>query len=350
VGSRLRVDLDALTANYLAFRAAGGQRQVGAVVKADAYGLGAARVAATLSTAGCRHFFVATAAEGERLRDSLPHEQIFVFEGATADNVDTLLARELVPVVNDALQLARWQPHRNRPIAVQVDTGMSRLGFDRDLAPERLAGFDVCLLMSHFACADEPDHPHNRTQLERLKALAARFPGIPTSFGNSAAALGGALTESDVERPGIGLYGGNPFSDREHPLNTVARFEGSVLQLRTVAPGEGVGYGMTAVADRPLRLAIVGMGYADGVPRLLSNRGSMAWQGSMCPIVGRVSMDLTAVDVSGCGVQPVPGDWLECFGDTVSVDQVAAWAETISYEVLTGIRPRVPRVYQQGAG
>lgn len=350
MGSRLRVDLAALTANYLAFRAVGGQRQVGAVVKADAYGLGAVRIGPALAAVGCRHFFVATAAEGERLRAVLPDEQIFVFEGATTDNVDALLSAALVPVVNDPLQLERWRPHRRRPIAVQVDTGMSRLGFSRDLEQKHLSGFDVCLLMSHFACADEPDHPQNRTQIERLNMLRARFPGIPTSFGNSAAALGGALSASDIERPGIGLYGGNPFSDREHTLQTVARFEGSVLQLRTVEPGEGIGYGMTAVADRPMRLAIVGMGYADGVPRLLSNRGSMAWQGTPCPIVGRVSMDLTAVDVGACHPEPVPGDWLECFGDTVSVDQVAAWAETISYEVLTGIRPRVPRLYQQGPG
>jgi len=350
VGSRLRVDLAALQANYRLFHSTGREKAVGAVVKADAYGLGAARVASALSAAGCRHFFVATAAEGADLRTALPEEHIYVFEGATTDNVATLVAARLIPVVNDEHQLARWQPHRARPVAVQIDTGMSRLGFSRDLEPTALAGFDVCLLMSHFACADEPEHPQNRVQRGRLDELVRRFPGIPTSFGNSAAALTGQAAESDVARPGIGLYGGNPFSDRAHGLKTVARFEGSVLQLRSVQPGEGVGYGMTAVAKALMRLAIVGMGYADGVPRLLSNRGSFAWGGVRCPIVGRVSMDLTAVDVSGCPKPPQPGDWMECFGDSVSVDEVADWAETISYEILTGIRPRATRLYEQGSG
>jgi alanine racemase len=316
------------------------------VVKANGYGLGATTVARALADAGCREFFVATAEEAVSLRAGGCQHGIYVFEGVTRENLAALAHARAVPVINSGTQLELWRPHRDRPAAVHVDTGMARLGFPVDVDAERFAGFRLELLLSHFACADEPNHEQNGRQAERFAAVAARFPGLRTSMGNSAAWLAGAAGIGDLGRPGIGLYGGNPFSDRANPLRTVARLEAQVLQLRTLGAGESVGYGATYSSPEGATLAVVGAGYADGLPRLLSNRGSLAWRGERCPIRGRVSMDLTVVDVSACPVTPAVGDWLECFGDVISLDEAAGWAGTIGYELLTGIGARVPRIYE----
>jgi alanine racemase len=346
--SRLRVDLAALTANYRTYQEAGGTaREVGAVVKADAYGLGAHTVSSALAAAGCKRFFVATAVEGRQLRESLPDATIYVFEGAHQANAGILVSAGLIPVINHAAQLQAWQAHRKLAIAVQVDTGMSRLGFTPDVQPGVFEGFQINLLLTHFACADTPEHPLNKAQIQRFDAVAGQFPGVPTSIGNSAGWLLGTRFQGDVGRPGIGLYGANPYDSRDVALARVARFEGRVLQVRTVAAGQSIGYGATATAREDLTVAIVGVGYADGVPRKLSHRGCFAFKNQRCPILGRISMDLTAVDISACSEPPGLDDWLECFGEEVSINEVAAWAETISYEVLTGIHPRVERQYQE---
>lgn len=328
--ARLTVDLDALAVNYLTFRkrASGGSA---AVVKANAYGLGVGPVARRLAQEGCRQFFVATDAEGRELRRVLPDAEsfdIFVFSG----DVD---GDGLIPVVNHAGQF------RSGPVALHIDTGMRRLGFD-DLDPDSIpADADIRLLMTHLACADTPDHSLNRQQLVRFQTFAARFPGVPTSIGNSAAILTGV---EGIGRPGIGLYGGNPYTGQDNPMRCVATLEGEVLQVRKVPAGAPVGYGATHVTGRDTVIAVLGMGYADGVPRALSNRGKVACGNVRAPIIGRVSMDLTLVDVTD--LPPVqPGDWIEFFGHRIGIDEVAAWADTISYEVLTGIGARVSREY-----
>lgn len=360
MSGRLRVDLAALQSNYRSYQQAGRGNEVGAVVKADAYGLGCTEVARALAAIGCRSFFVANPEEGAQLRGNLVEPDIYVLAGVAPGSVDTLVSHRLIPVINDPLQLEAWRGHAHLPIAVHVDTGMSRLGFPAAVAPAQFAGFNIVLLMSHFACADEPDSPLNEQQISAFRALTARFPGIRTSLGSSAAWLQGETFQGDLGRPGIGLYGGRPFGypvDRQSAGNdpmvalvpeVVARFEAPVLQVRDVAAGDSIGYGASYVAEQDMRIAIVGCGYADGVPRRLSNTGSLASGESLCPIVGRVSMDMTNVDITSCPRPPKPGDWLEVFGDVVSVDQVADWAETISYEVLTGIRPRVSRHYHWG--
>jgi len=358
MGGRLRVDLAALQSNYQAYRQIDDEREVGAVVKADAYGLGVLEVSRALAGVGCRTYFVATAEEGARLRRELVEADIFVFEGVAPDTLDLLVAHRLTPVINDALQLSHWHPHRHLPVAVHVDTGMSRLGFPVELSAADFADFSISLLMSHFACADEIDVAQNRQQIQRFQQVAAQFPGVRTSFGNSAAWLQGDAFRGDVGRPGIGLYGGRPIGGDTSTLPqavvraanpaVVARFEAQVIQIRDVAAGEGIGYGASFVADRSMRVAVLGCGYADGIPRSLSNRGALAYAGDLCRIVGRVSMDLTAVDVSGCAGPPRPGDWFQCFGDEITIEQAAEWAETISYELLTGICPRVPRQYHWG--
>ena len=321
---RLTVDLDALAANYRTFRARAPDG-VAAVVKANAYGLGMEAVARRLAAQGCRRFFVATEGEGVALRRVLADDaEVYVFSGEVAEP-------GLIPVVNQPSQL------RAGPVALHVDTGMQRLGFAPEEVPEDA---DVRLLLTHLACADTPEHPLNAIQLERFEAVTARFPGVPVSVANSAGALNGVR---GIARPGIGLYGGNPYSERDNPMRCVATFEGQVLQVRTVRAGETVGYGAARTLDRDTTVAVVGVGYADGVPRLLSNRGEVAFGGARLPILGRVSMDLTHVD--GTDLPLARGDWVEFFGSEVRVDEVAQWAQTIAYEVLTGIGERVARRY-----
>ena len=331
--ARLTVDLDALAANYRKFRDNASEGSA-AVVKANAYGLGMGPVARRLAAEGCRQFFVATDAEGRELRRILPDTEsfdIFVFSGVVE-------GEDLIPVVNHPGQM------RPGPIALHLDTGMHRLGFDDfQTIP---AGTEVRLLMTHLACADSPDHSLNAEQLARFRAFAARFPGVRTSIANSAAILSGV---EGIGRPGIGLYGGNPYTAQENPMRCVATLEGEVLQVRKTPAGVPVGYGATHVTQRDTLIAVVGMGYADGVPRALSNRGQAAFSKIRAPIIGRVSMDLTLVDVTDLrSVQP--GDWIEFFGSSVGIDEVAAWAGTISYEILTGIGNRVSRIYVPSRG
>ena len=341
--ARLRIDLGALCANYALFQNAARPGRAAAVVKADAYGLGATPVARALRAAGCRDYFVATVEEGVAVRAELAEALIYVFEGARPDTAAALIEADLIPVLNHSVQVDAWRrASGGRPAALHVDTGMHRLGFPPDAAGLDLRGVSVCLLVTHLACADEPDHPMNQRQLERLAAVRARFPGVPVSVGNSAGALSGAARD-DLVRPGIGLYGGNPHLAAPSPVSTVVTLEGLILQIRQVPAGESIGYGATFTAPAPMEVAIVGLGYGDGLPRLLSNRGEGSLGGARCPIVGRVSMDLTAVDVTGRNARIE--DWVEFIGAAVSVDEVAQWADTIPYEVLTGLGRRPVREY-----
>lgn len=342
---RLRIDLDALADNYHRFRARHPGGVIGGVVKADAYGLGMGAVARRLWTEGCRDFFVAIADEGLALRDLLPEARIFVFEGATARTAPALARARLVPVLNHRAQLDCWRPYSQLPAAVQIDTGMMRLGFGMDVGAQDFADIDIDLLMTHLACADDAAHAMNRTQVERFAAIRRRFPGVPTSIGNSAGLLLGPDYSGDVGRPGIGLYGGNPAPASSNPMRCVARLTAPVLQVMAVEKGCPIGYGAAFVAKTDLRIATLGLGYADGLPRCLSNRGLVAWQGARFPIIGQVSMDLTTVDVTGSDI--AVDDEVELFGPAVPVDEVAAWADTIAYEILTGIGRRVVREYHE---
>ncbi len=341
--ARLRVDRDALAANYRRYRAAVAG-ECGAVVKADGYGLGLAETAEVFDRLGCRHFFVATVAEGLALKGVPVGGAIYVFEGALPDSAGLLAEAGLIPVMNHEDQLAAWSSYRDREIAVHFDTGMNRLGFPVDVPASTFDGFRVSLVMTHLACADEPRHPLNEIQLQRFERVAGRFPGVSTSIGNSAGSLLDARYHGDLARPGIGLYGGNPWMDAPNPVRPVATLEAPVLQIRQVPAGEPVGYGATWQSETPRRLAVLGIGYADGLPRLLSNRGEAVVSGARCPFVGRVSMDLAVVDVTGARV--AVGDWAELFGAALPIDEVAQRADTIAYELLTGISQRVQRVYE----
>ncbi|HEY5646871.1 MAG TPA: alanine racemase [Pseudomonadales bacterium] len=343
---RYLVDLEALAANYALFAAASPGRSVAGVVKADGYGVGAVPAAGRLARAGCTSFFVASAEEALVLRQALgAGPEIFALEGPDAESAAVLAAAGITPVLNHAGQLESWRPHAAAGAAIHVDTGMSRLGFRVDVGASAFDGMHISLLMTHLACADEPGHPLNAIQLDRFESVCRRFPGVRTSIGNSAACLTAQSRVGDLGRPGIGLYGGNPFLDLPNPCVPVAALQGRVLQVKELNSGDSVGYGASCVLSRRTTVAVVGIGYADGVPRQLSGCGSLFLAGSARPILGRVSMDLTVIDVTGAQHVAV-GDWAECFGARLPVDGVAATAGTMAYTLLTGVGGRVPRVYR----
>ena len=341
--ARLRVDLGALRENYRLVADVG--NRTAAVVKADAYGLGAVRVVEALGREGCRDFFVATEAEGVAVRAATRDSNVFVFSGPADDRSAAAMVRHaLTPVLNDEKQLARWREHRETPVAVHVDTGMHRLGFDdAAVSAAMFEGFNVAVVISHLACADDPAHPMNKHQTERFESIRALFPHALGSLANSAGALSGI--GSDMARAGIALYGGNPFSTRPNPMLPVATLEARVVALRTVPRGRPIGYGGTYTTAQATRIAVLGAGYADGIPRALSPDARVAFRGHRLPVVGRVSMDLLHVDASGVEAAIALGDWVEIFGPTVGIDETAAWAGTIGYELLTRLGSRPHRFY-----
>ena len=328
----LHVDLQAIVANWLRLRAVHGA-DVAGVLKADGYGLGAVEVGRALLAAGCRHFFVAHLAEGVALRAALgPGPMVAVLNGFEG-------AADVWPVVNN-LAAARAACG---PVLLHVDTGMARLGLDvAELSA--LPPLDVRYVMTHLACADEPAHPLNAAQKERFAAVRAAFPGVPTSFANSSGIFLGEGFGSDLARPGAALFGINPTPGRPNPMRCVLRLDAPIIQLRDVPAGTPVGYGATWVAPRPSRIATVAAGYADGYPRSLSDRGLGVLAGRPVPVVGRVSMDLTAFDVTG--VEAALGDMLTLMGPENPPDALAARAGTIGYELLTSLGSRYRRIYR----
>jgi alanine racemase len=347
--------LNALARNYRKLRERAAPAECAAVVKANAYGLGVAPVATRLLREGCRRFFVASLAEGRELRAVAPDAAIYVFEGAREGQIDKLVEARLTPVLSSLDQVRRWAAQTQRQAAiVHIDTGISRLGMAAKEV-EALAGDRALLerlrieyVLTHFACADDPSHSLNCAQLHRFDALRSRLPSAPTSIGNSAATLTGADHRGDLVRPGIALYGGNPFSNRANPMEPVVTLKAQVLQIREVDEGVTVGYGATYGALPPARLAVLGVGYADGYPRNLGNLGVAAVGGWRVPVVGRVSMDLVCIDVSALPANEVrTGDWAELIGTNITLDQVATAAGTIGYEILTGLGQRLHREYRE---
>lgn len=353
----LRIDLGALVANYEMIAHQVMPARVAAVVKADAYGLGAVEVVRALADAGCRHFFVAHLCEAAALMPDLSrHGTFYVLNGPPPGAEADCAATGAVPVLNSLAQIDGWAAQaralgRSLPGVVQVDTGMSRLGLTPDeLAilrdqPALLAGVDLRLVMSHLACADQPDDAFNREQRRRFDRIAAQFPGVPRSLDNSGGALAPDAPHGDLVRAGIALYGGAPH-DGPSPMRPVIALDAHILQLRTVPAGAGVGYGLTHRCAAPAHIATVSVGYADGWPRHLSNRGSACIAGVRVPIVGRVSMDSMALDVSHVPDYLLyPGAPVELIGPHQTIDDVAAQAGTISYEILTRLGHRYAREY-----
>lgn len=360
-GAILTVDLEALAKNYriLAARAAAGTG-CAAVVKADAYGLGLDRVAPVLYAAGCRQFFVAQIEEGISLRGLLPEAEIHVLGGLLPRLEEDFRAYRLTPTLNSLAEIETWAAYARRqgaPLSadLHVDTGMSRLGLPRDeldrLADEheRLTGIDLGLLISHLACSEQPDHPLNARQLEAFRTARARLPACPASFANSSGIFLGADYHFDLLRPGVALYGANPTPGQTNPMRPVVGLQGRIWQIRTAAPGDTVGYGAIHEVKRPTRIATVAVGYGDGHPRALSNRGHVYIGGDAAPIVGRISMDSTTIDVSAFSEAQVrPGTLVDVIGPDNPIDAVAEAAGSISYELLTRLGRRYHRSYTGG--
>jgi len=340
----LNVDLDALARNFHALERVSGV-PVHPVVKADSYGLGAGQCAARLLSEGARTFFVARASEGVTLRSTLGCEPaIYVLDGCHGDTAATLRHSDLRPVLNQSSQLVAWLANGGGPCALQIDTGMNRLGFRPEEAPLPFEGLKM--VMSHLACSDEPSHAMNARQRETFQTVSARYPQTLRSFANSGGCFLGPDYAFDAVRPGICLYGGGPQSQPDPRIAPVATLTAQVIQVRDVMAGESVGYSCGFLASRPTTIATCAAGYADGLLRSYSATGQgRVWlNGALLPIVGRISMDVFAVDVTG--IEVCVGDQAELFGPNNKIDDVAASAGTISYELITSITARVPRLYR----
>lgn len=352
--ARLTIDLDAVAANW---RALGAMTAVetAAVVKADGYGLGAARVGPALAKAGAKTFFVALVEEGVVLREALgPGPRIFVFGGLMPGDETLVRHADLIPLLNSRGQLETARKMAANygeltPVGLQLDSGMNRLGMEADeLAAAIESGLDGLsqqLVMSHLACADDPAHPQNTAQLAAFDEISAHpaLAGVPRSLAATGGVLLGSDFHYDLTRPGIGLYGGLPFADARPTI----RLETPIIQIRDVAAGETVGYGAAYVADRPRRIATVNTGYADGFIRSAS-AGFTAWLGES-PLLsaGRVSMDLITLDVTDCA-DAREGAMVELIGSKTKIDDLADAAGTIGYEFLTSLGARYERVYIGG--
>ena len=342
--AKLSIDLDALRGNWRALNDMTGC-ETAAVVKADGYGLGAARVARALAREGARRFFVAIAEEGASLREALgPGPEICVFSGHMSGDTDMINDLSLTPMINSIDQMLRHvEALPGAPFGIQLDSGMNRLGMEpgewsalREIALAQ----NPTLIMSHLACADEPDHAMNPQQLRAFREMTDGIDA-PLSLAQTGGILLGPEYHFDVTRPGIGVYGGLPFVDAQ----PVVTLEFPVIQIRDLEPGETVGYGNTFTATRPTRLATIAGGYADGIHRIMGPKASLFAGETRCPIAGRISMDLIGVDVTDAPEVP---DTLELLGRHQSVDTLADWAGTIGYEILTSLGARYNRVYRGG--
>ncbi len=367
-GAVLTIDLDAIAANYrlLADRLDGAQ--CAAVVKADAYGLGIDRIAPALAAAGCRVFFVALIEEGIHLRQilndtgdpELVQAEIHVLGGLMAGTEEAFDASRLVPVLNSLDEIHDWRAYCRQlenplPCDLHADTGMGRLGLPAGEVdklveePSRLDGLNILEVISHLACADEPDHPKNGRQLEAFLDVCLRLHQGQACLANSSAIFLGPEYHFDMVRPGVALYGLGPVHGQPNPMAQVVRLQGKIAQVRDVDTPQTVGYGATHQVEGPGRIATVAVGYADGYLRSLSNKGTGYVGDTPVPVVGRVSMDLITLDVTGVPEHLCPvGALVDLIGPNNPIDQVAAAAGTIGYEILTSLGHRYHRAYVGG--
>jgi alanine racemase len=340
---RLLLDGDALVSNWQWLAARGGDAACGAAVKADGYGLGASEVVKRLRAAGCRDFFVATWAEAEALTPWPAELNLSVLHGVGPEDMDAALASPARPVLNSPEQVARWRESgQGRPCDVMIDTGINRLGLaPADVAAGLLEGLAIETLMSHLACADE-DSDANEAQLRAFTELAGQVAAKRLSLANSAGICLGRDHAFGLTRPGLALYGGVPRREAEGHISQVARVEAQILQRRRIEPGDRVGYGGTFTAERPHELAILNLGYADGYLRGFSGTGRARIGASFAPVVGRVSMDLTAICVDEAP-DLAEGDWVELDYD---LPRAAAQSGLSQYELLTTLSARFQRVWR----
>lgn len=338
---RLRLDTAALQANWRWLAKQSGDAACGAAIKADGYGLGAQAVMDRLAEAGCRDFYVANWTEAAALLPLAEGLSLAVFHGVRDE--DLVLAKNgaVRPVLNSLDQVERWLAHcPDKPCDVMFDTGMNRLGLAAEGADdEAVRRLTIDTVMSHLACADE-DSAMNALQRDRFAAIAARFPGTRASLANSGGICLGGGYAFDLTRPGLALYGGIPRAEARGHIRAVATPETQIIQVRQVPAGEAVGYGATFIAPRAMTVGIVNAGYADGLYRSLGEAMRFTYQGADCPIVGRISMDMIAIELPHGGIE---GDWAELNFDLAAI---AADAPVSQYELLTGLGPRWDRIWR----
>ncbi len=358
----LTIDLGALRSNYKQLRERAAPAECAAVVKANAYGIGLEPAVSALLREGCQTFFVATLGEARRLRAVNRQAAVYVLDGLFPDTAKLFAALDIRPVLNSLDEIEEWSrfcasQEAALKAAIHFDTGMNRLGLGGDqveiLCAKQvlLRSFELKLVMSHLACGDTPESPKNAEQLDRFNHLRQKFDGVPSSFANSAGIFLGADYHFDMVRAGIALYGGHAVLDQAGFMEPVVKLEGRIAQIREPRPGETVGYGAGYSFGRPSRVATVAIGYADGFFRVLgasdNKRGATAYIGEYpAPLVGRVSMDLITIDVTDIPKNlATRGAFVELIGPHVTIDDLAAQAQTISYEILTSLGGRYQRAY-----
>ncbi|MEW7986867.1 MAG: alanine racemase [Candidatus Thiodiazotropha sp.] len=354
----LSIDLDAIRDNWQLLKSRLDGAECAAVVKANAYGLGADRVAPALFQAGCRHFFVAHLNEAIELRPKLGNDAtLYVLHGITPGAEIEYISHNLVPVLNSLAQMDCWrkmarQLDRRLPAILQFDTGMARLGLDNRetnilaLNPELLDGIEIKYVMSHLASAEDHDDPMNMRQLERFSEGLKKLSAERASLANSSGIFLGNAFHFDLARPGAALYGVAPIAGRPNPMRAVIRLQGKVIQIRTIDAGVTVGYSHTWTAGQRTRIATVSVGYADGYLRSLGNQGSVRFNGIKLPFVGNVSMDTITIDVSKIPETQIhEGTLIDLIDPINGVDAIAEDAGTIGYEILTSLGNRYARRY-----
>ncbi|WP_246662842.1 alanine racemase [Pseudolabrys sp. FHR47] len=362
-GGTLTIDLGALTANWQTLRRRATPAECAAVVKANAYGLGIEPVVHALAKEGCKTFFVAELSEARRVRAAAPDAAIYVLNGVMPGAGPEFSVLKAKPVISSTVELAEWDAYCAASgwrggAALHVDTGMNRLGVSINEAAAlahriRAENHGIHLLMSHFACAEETDNALNEKQIKLFREVRLLYRGIPASLSNSSGIFLGDTAHCDVVRPGVALYGVNPTPDKPNPMRPVVDLKVRVLQVRSVTRGDTVGYSATWTARRATRIAVIAAGYADGLSRASGSTdetpgGSAIVAGKLCPIAGRVSMDLTTIDVSELPEGAVRrGDMVTLIGDALTLDEVARGASTIGYEILTSLGRRYHRVYRR---
>lgn len=352
----LTVNLSAIIANWKLLASKFSGQETAAVVKADAYGLGMIPVSHALAKAGCNTFFVATLEEAIALRAALPDVRILVFHGVQAGEEFAFATHKIIPVLNSREQLARWKPiakdHVHAVSALHIDTAMGRLGLQPEdfetLDKQLLTDCRVSLLMSHFACAPDRHHPLNAEQLEKMKRIVAQAPGIPVSLCNSGGVFLPKEYHFHLARVGCSLYGIAPQDDTLNPMHQVAHWQAPVLQIRIAEHEQSVGYGATRIVPKGTKILTVASGYADGYHRILTNKSAAYLGEHKMPLLGRVTMDMLCFDgteVSESLLKEGAMVSLLANREGITVDALADHAQTIGYEILTSIGPRVKRIY-----
>jgi alanine racemase len=360
----LTIDLDAIVANWRKLEKTAVPAECAAVIKADAYGCGVERVARALSAAGCKTFFVATLDEARAAREALPSAELYVLDGFFQNCGDAFAKLNCRPVIGDLNELAEWDVFCRRSgwsggAAIHIDTGMNRLGLTlveaNGIVPRINAGdHGITLVMSHLACAESLNHPLNAKQVATFREIASLYSGVPASLSNSSGIYLGPQFQFDMVRPGAALYGVNPTPEADNPMQSVVDLKARIVQLRNVERGDSVGYGGTWTARRPTKLAIVSAGYADGYFRAASaNDGTRGAEvvvaGKRCPVAGRISMDLMAIDITDLPDKTARrGHMATLIGEGITVDEVAHHFGTIGYEVLASLGKRYARIYKGG--